>query len=171
MESCLFATEKICPFVQKQITIFLDQFSNVPIIWISLSIVIVIFISYLAFEVFLLSSIDYENLSKYFEELNKIKDDSKKSKYYKHLICSYSILNGIVATAVAYIQFNAVPNIPTAVIYGVVGPYILREKLYSSFGTHFEQMTQKMLEDKNKDRTEEFKEFVGKLGRKDKTTS
>jgi len=55
-------------------------------------------------------------------------------KDLRGFIIAYSSLTGLLAAALISLQFSDSTSIPTAIIYGTLGPYILRDAAYKILG-------------------------------------
>jgi hypothetical protein len=54
--------------------------------------------------------------------------------YLRSYIIAYSLLTGLIAAALISLQFNNGVSIPTAIIYGTLGPFVLRDAARMTMG-------------------------------------
>jgi hypothetical protein len=78
---------------------------------------------------------------------------------------SYAIITGVTSASIIEVQFSGGAQVPWAVLYGLLGPYALRDILLSFLGKKEEKETKKVANtifDKIESATEE-KEFIQSL--------
>lgn len=106
---------------------FFEDISSLPTASAIVNFIASSVTSYLAFQIYIELVSSHDDLSKRFAAIRKIKKDFGWD--YHSFMTLYSCLTGLLTASFIYIQFKGGLNIQYAILYGTLGPYILRKKL------------------------------------------
>lgn len=106
-----------------------------------------------------------------FKELKLMNDSYRNHKYiYEIFVLKHSIITGILASTIIWLQFPENTNVSTAIIYGIAGPYILVKKLRSEIASETKESIsnekldlEKIINIENADYLSELEEIENKL--------
>jgi hypothetical protein len=155
-----------------------DIVTKTPILYSLVHFIVSALVSILAFKLFdggLGSSQQYQTLKKLLALKGRLSQPSsdldKIKRAFSNNECgrwfSYAIITGATSASIIEVQFPGGAQVPWAVLYGLLGPYALRDILLSFLGKQQESETKIVtsnISDK-KERASEDKEYLQSLGR------
>jgi hypothetical protein len=106
--------------------VFLDKLSSFTSGYSLLNFLAALVMAFISFPIFIYQLTSKEDLLDYITLLSKLK--IKIKIYCTFYLILYALVTGFLAAALIEFQFRS-RNIPTAIIYGVLGPFIIRKQL------------------------------------------
>lgn len=122
--------------------------SDLPIVYTTFNFIIATLVSYISFPIFMVKIKDMVQLLNHMEKIV-----SRKRRIHRHITyftLRYAVITGFGATALIMMQIQG-PNLPTAVICGFLGPYIMRERLTSELETNLGATKPKVVAEANEE--------------------
>jgi hypothetical protein len=87
--------------------------------------------------------------------------------YLRSYIIAYSLLTGLIAAALISLQFSNGVSIPTAIIYGTLGPFVLRDAARVTFGRTAATSLDKIVDDIKKTTSQDYTKELNSIEKED----
>lgn len=141
----------------KYLQSFCDQVSALSVFYYPVNFAVSFFVSIISFLFFLEKVSTSDDLLKFSRNIQEI---SQKNKvYFIFYIFLYGTITGLLSTAIIKLQISKT-SIPTAILYGVLGPYFLKETVTASFKSRSLRNTNKAVDSIKEESEKEYETFI-----------
>jgi hypothetical protein len=89
--------------------------------------------------------------------------------YLRNYIIAYSLLTGLIAAALISLQFSNSVSIPTAIIYGTLGPFVLRDAARMTMGRTAATSLDKTVDDIKTSTNQDYMKELDSIGHEDES--
>jgi len=148
---------------------YMEILFSIPFWSILVSFLFSTITAWASFHVFIISDPVYEKLKSCKQKYEKLSQEGEKFKYEKvsySFKANYCFLTGVLSTCISSLQFNNNPNLITSILYSLVGPFVIRDKMISSLAVDVKDVVSGISREKNDDISEIEKSVIEDIEKK-----
>lgn len=134
-----------------QVQNFFDQLLKFPFAYVLFNFAMASVVSFISFPIYIAEIKNIFDLLNYLEKISTQKRSIRRNIYLFGF--RYAIVTGFGATGLLYIQYHG-PNFGTAIIYGLLGPYCIKERISTQLDVELDMKRDEVI--KNLEKKVEF---------------